>query len=158
MNHDEEQWISGWSSSSPSYRSGLSSLCRGPSWGIACTPGLHGVPTGRGGLYWRCLPSRYASSFHPTLALYLLLSRQVIFSVYHFCLSHYISGPAPTSPATLQELQSAYARVFRAGLGYPAGASKKGYGAHESNFDQDLFTLDPMDPRAVDFRNFLRTW
>ena len=79
--------------------------------------------------------------------------------MYYFCMSHYIAGPTPMIPNTLPELQAAYSRVLRAGLGLRVGESDEdGNAVKAGDLDEELVTLDPMDPRAIDFRNFLRTW
>jgi len=84
---------------------------------------------------------------------------EVLFSVYYFCMSHYIAGPTTMTPNSLPELQSAYARVLRAGLGMPgAGQMEVEDAPKNGSLDEEITPLDPMDHRAVDFRNFLRTW
>lgn len=74
-------------------------------------------------------------------------------------MSHYIAGPTPMTPNSLAELQAAFARVLRSGLRLPTeGEAEDGNATVTSSLDADITPLDPMDPRAIDFRNFLRTW
>ncbi|KAJ8481767.1 hypothetical protein ONZ51_g5790 [Trametes cubensis] len=86
---------------------------------------------------------------------------QVFFSVYHYNLASYISGSSPNGPGNLHELQAVFKRVLQAGL-----ASLPEEGFDEETLDVDrpgspaeaLVALDYHDLRAVDFRNYLRTW
>ncbi|KAI0638154.1 hypothetical protein C8Q77DRAFT_414283 [Trametes polyzona] len=93
--------------------------------------------------------------------LFVLALGEVFFSVYHYNLTSFISGPSPTGPGNLHELQAVFKRVLQAGL-----ASLPEEGFDEETLDVDrpgspaetLTVLDYNDPRAVDFRNYLRTW
>ncbi|KAH9899903.1 hypothetical protein C8Q73DRAFT_743742 [Cubamyces lactineus] len=93
--------------------------------------------------------------------LFALALCEVFFSVYHHNLASYISSPSPNGPGNLHELQAVFKRVLQAGL-----ASLPEEGFDEETLDVDrpgspaetLVALDYHDPRAVDFRNYLRTW
>ncbi|TCD60428.1 hypothetical protein EIP91_010080 [Steccherinum ochraceum] len=82
-------------------------------------------------------------------SLFAIAASEVIFSMYYFCMSRYIAGPTPMATNSVTELQAAYARVLRVGMGIDSDSEP---------FGEDNTTLDPMDPRAQDFRNCLRTW
>ncbi|TCD68184.1 hypothetical protein EIP91_011355 [Steccherinum ochraceum] len=92
-------------------------------------------------------------------SLFALAASEVLFSIYYFCMSHYIAGPSPMATNSLAELQAAYARVLRAGMGIQTiGKPEEERQAIPCLLDEEITALDPMDPRAVDFRNFLRNW
>ena len=87
---------------------------------------------------------------------------QVFFTVYHYNLAKFISGPSPIGPPNIVDLQAAFRRVLQAGL---AGLPEQGpYDDESSDFDhpgspaESITTLAFDDPRAVDFRSYLRTW
>lgn len=87
---------------------------------------------------------------------------QVFFSVYHYNLAKFVSGPSPIKPANIVDLQAAFRRVLQAGLaGLPADGP---YDDETSDFDHPgspaefITTLAFDDPRAVDFRSSMRTW
>lgn len=84
---------------------------------------------------------------------------ELFFSVYHHHLSRCISGPPPNGAGNLSELQAAFRRVLQSGL-----ADLPEYGYDEEDVgrpgspEEDIIALERNDPRAVDFRNYLRTW
>ena len=87
---------------------------------------------------------------------------QVFFSVYHYNLAKFVSGPSPIKPANIVDLQTAFRRILQAGLaGLPANSP---YDDKTLDFDHSgspaefITTLAFDDPRAVDFRSFMRTW
>ena len=83
----------------------------------------------------------------------------MFFSVYHYHLARCIRGPPPDGPTNLNELQAVFRRVLQSGL-----ADLPEYGYDEEDVgrpgspEEDIITLERNDPRAVDFRNYLRTW
>ncbi|KAI0771592.1 hypothetical protein BD413DRAFT_613097 [Trametes elegans] len=93
--------------------------------------------------------------------LFALALSEVFFSVYHYNLTSFIAGPSPIVSGNLHELQAVFKRVLQAGL-----ASLPEEGFDEESLDVDrpgspaetVTVLDYNDPRAVDFRNYLRTW
>ncbi|KAI0940003.1 hypothetical protein AcV5_001226 [Taiwanofungus camphoratus] len=90
--------------------------------------------------------------------LYLLLRSA---SVYHYNLARFIAGPHSLPPSNLIELQAAFKRVLQAGL---ANLPEEGFDEESLDVDrpgspdETITTLQYDDPRAVDFRNYLRTW
>lgn len=84
---------------------------------------------------------------------------QVFFSVYHFQLARSISGPSVHGPGDLTELQTALRRVLQSGL---AGLPEYGYDEEDvgrpGSPGEDITPLEFTDPRAIDFRNYLRNW
>jgi pimeloyl-ACP methyl ester carboxylesterase len=94
-------------------------------------------------------------------SLFLLALCEVFFSVYHHRLATQASGPTPYGPGNLADLQAAFQRVLKAGL---ANLPDDGY--DEESFDTDrpgspaesILQLEHDDPRAIDFRQVLRTW
>ncbi|RDX55582.1 hypothetical protein OH76DRAFT_1468814 [Lentinus brumalis] len=93
--------------------------------------------------------------------LFTLALGEVFFSVYHYNLASFISGPSPNGPGNLHELRAVFQRVLQSGL-----ASLPEEGFDEESLDVDrpgspaetVTCLEFDDPRAVDFRNYLRTW
>ncbi|PCH41076.1 hypothetical protein WOLCODRAFT_137175 [Wolfiporia cocos MD-104 SS10] len=94
-------------------------------------------------------------------ALFAAALCEVFFSVHHYSLARFIRGPHSLPPNKLVELQQAFNRVLKSGL---ADLSEDGY--DEESLDderpgspaEEITTLRYDDPRAVDFRNNLRTW
>jgi len=84
---------------------------------------------------------------------------EIFFSVYHYQLVRSVSGPSVRAMGNLIELQAALKRVLQSGL---AGLPEYGYDEEDvgrpGSPEEELITLDPADPRAIDFRNYLRTW
>ncbi|KAF5387765.1 hypothetical protein D9615_000475 [Tricholomella constricta] len=79
-------------------------------------------------------------------------------NVYHFHLSRHVSRPAPCGSGDPQEIQVAFKRLLQSGL---ANLPEDG-GDEESRRpgspEEDIIQLEYNDPRAIDFRNALRTW
>jgi len=86
---------------------------------------------------------------------------EVFFSIHHYNLAKYISGPSPLPPGNTVELQAAFERVLKSGL---ADLSEDGFDEESLHEDragspaEEIEQLQFTDPRAVDFRNYLRTW
>ncbi|GJE84212.1 alpha/beta hydrolase [Phanerochaete sordida] len=93
------------------------------------------------------------------LALFAVALAEVFFSVYHHHLSRCIAGPPPNIAGNLSELQAAFRRVLQSGL---ADLPEHGYDEEDvgrpGSPEEDIIALERSDPRAVDFRNYLRTW
>jgi hypothetical protein len=126
---------------------------RGKAWFIAalCEVGAH---------LCRCLsmPKRYPS-FQKSRNI-LIPIQQVAFSVHYYRLAKHASGPSPLSQNNTVQLQAAFKRVLNSGL---VNQSEDIF----DNEDEDkpgtpaagvIEQLQFNDPRAIDFRNYLRTW
>ncbi|KAI0719588.1 hypothetical protein C8T65DRAFT_706265 [Cerioporus squamosus] len=93
--------------------------------------------------------------------LFALALSEVFFSVYHYNLASFISGPSPNGPGSLHELRAVFQRVLQAGL---ASLPEEGFDEESLDVDrpgspaESVTCLEFDDPRAVDFRNYLRTW
>ncbi|KAI0068643.1 hypothetical protein BV25DRAFT_1873699 [Artomyces pyxidatus] len=93
--------------------------------------------------------------------LFTMALVEVFFSVYHYNVSRFVSGPSPIGAGNLVELQAAFKRVLQAGL---ASLPEEGFDEETLNVDrpgspnESIDKLEPHDARAVDFRNSLRTW
>ncbi|KAI0796702.1 hypothetical protein C8Q75DRAFT_710801 [Abortiporus biennis] len=84
---------------------------------------------------------------------------EVFFSVYHYRLTRFISGPPANGPGNIAELQPAFKRVLQSGLGFLLeDGSDEEEGIRPGSPAEEITKLDVNDPRAVDFRNYLRTW
>lgn len=87
---------------------------------------------------------------------------QVFFSVHHYNLAKFVSGPSPVGPSNVVDLQAAFRRVLQAGLaGLPEGGpyDDETLDFHHPGSPAEVITpLAFDDPRAVDFRSYLRTW
>ncbi|KAF5390685.1 hypothetical protein D9757_002725 [Collybiopsis confluens] len=97
----------------------------------------------------------------PRLACFAIALSEVIFSVYHHQLVQEISGPTNIGHGSVPEIQLAFQRILKAGL---ADLPKEGFDEETLDTERpgspaELITqLDENDPRAIDFRNILRTW
>lgn len=87
---------------------------------------------------------------------------EVFFSVYHYNLAKFVSGPSPIQPPSIVDLQAALRRVLQSGL---AGLPEDGpYDPETLDFDHPgspaefITHLTFDDPRAADFRSYMRTW
>ncbi|KAF9464478.1 hypothetical protein BDZ94DRAFT_1216623 [Collybia nuda] len=83
---------------------------------------------------------------------------EVFFSVYHYHLSQHVSGPTPHGPGELIEIQAAYSRLLKAGLASLPEAGDDEESDRPGSPEEVITQLDHDDPRAIDFRNSLRTW
>jgi pimeloyl-ACP methyl ester carboxylesterase len=98
---------------------------------------------------------------YPSLTLFIVAFAEVIFSVYHFHLAQQLSGPSNIGAGNVPEIQLAFHRILKTGL-----ASLPPNGYDEETLDQErpgspaevIVQLEHDDPRAIDFRNALRTW
>ncbi|KZT12486.1 uncharacterized protein LAESUDRAFT_668166 [Laetiporus sulphureus 93-53] len=94
-------------------------------------------------------------------ALFAAALCEVFFSVYHYNLTSFITGPHSLPPNKLSELQKAFTRVLQSGL---ADLPEDGFDEESLDVDrpgspaEEIITLQYDDPRAADFRNNLRTW
>ena len=86
----------------------------------------------------------------------------MFFSVYHYNLEIFVSGPSPIQPGNIVDLQAAFRRVLKAGL---TSLPEDGpYDDKTLDFDRPgspaefITALTFDDPRAVDFRSYMRTW
>ncbi|OSX60266.1 hypothetical protein POSPLADRAFT_1182745 [Postia placenta MAD-698-R-SB12] len=97
----------------------------------------------------------------PGRAVFATALAEAFFSVHHYNLARFIAGPHSLPPNKLAELQGAFTRVLRAGL---ANLPEDGFDEEMLDVErpgspaEDIITLQYDDPRAVDFRNTLRTW
>ncbi|KAI1795198.1 hypothetical protein LXA43DRAFT_993885 [Ganoderma leucocontextum] len=93
--------------------------------------------------------------------LFAVALSEVFFSVYHYNLTTFISGPSPNGPGNFHDLRGAFQRVLQAGL---ASLPEDGYDEESLDVDrpgspeETVTNLAFEDPRAVDFRNYVRTW
>ncbi|CDO71256.1 hypothetical protein BN946_scf184908.g13 [Trametes cinnabarina] len=124
-----------------------------PLWSIVPTSWVFVIYTLHYGLFWTFAWRGWC--------LFVLALCEVFFSVYHYNLASFISGPSPNGPGNLHELQAVLMRVLQAGL---AALPEEGFDEETLDVDrpgspaETLTALDYHDPRAVDFRNYLRTW
>ncbi|CAK5275613.1 unnamed protein product [Mycena citricolor] len=79
---------------------------------------------------------------------------QVLFSIYHYYLYCFISAPWKHGSGNISQLQIAFERVLKAGLASVDGGSIRRPGSPAEPITQ----LESDDPRAIDFRDSLRTW
>ncbi|PFH52793.1 hypothetical protein AMATHDRAFT_1836 [Amanita thiersii Skay4041] len=119
--------------------------------------------------FWSVTPLSCAFLLHaltspftwPTRALFVIALLEVSFGIYCYCLTSRISNPNSFSHSDLLEIQIAFKRLLKTGL-----ASLPDDGGDEESLDilrpaspdESITQLEPNDPRAIDFRNSLRTW
>ncbi len=79
--------------------------------------------------------------------------------MYHYHLLRYISDLPPSRRRNLTELQTALKRVLLTGLVFPPeGGPDEEEGNRPGSPTEFTVALDKDDPRAIDFRNSIRTW
>lgn len=80
--------------------------------------------------------------------------------MHHYNLSRFIASSSPNGSGNLAELQAAFRRVLKAGLAplSPDDGSDEEVGNRPGSPAEDIIAMEFNDPRAVDFRNYLRTW
>ncbi len=84
-----------------------------------------------------------------------------LFSVYYYFLTHQVSWSSPGAPANIMDLHVAFKRVLKTGL-----AALPEEGGDEESLASDrpgspsetIEKLAVDDPRAIDYRNHVRTW
>ncbi|GBE79707.1 hypothetical protein SCP_0209080 [Sparassis crispa] len=92
--------------------------------------------------------------------LFIAALCEVFFNVHHCVLAWYIAPSSSLPLHSLGELRSAFKRMLRAGLvSLPeVGCNHEPSKLAKSTISDDFIHLRYDDPRAVDFRNYLRTW
>lgn len=89
------------------------------------------------------------------------LYHQAAFSIHYYRLVRYVARPTTLACGNLDELQDVFRRVLKCGL---ADLSEDGYDEEALNDErpgsptEDIIQLRYEDARAVDFRNYIRTW
>ena len=84
---------------------------------------------------------------------------QVLFSVYHRNLAKFVCGTSPLQPPSVVDQQAALRRVLKSGLaGLPEDDVETLDLDHPGIPTEFITNLVFDDPRAVDFRSYMRTW
>ncbi|KAG5648997.1 hypothetical protein DXG03_000346 [Asterophora parasitica] len=83
---------------------------------------------------------------------------EVLFSVYYLYLSRHVSRPAPCGPGDPREIQAAFRRLLQSGLAYLPEDGGDEESRRPGSPAEDVIQLEFDDPRAIDFRNALRSW
>ena len=80
--------------------------------------------------------------------------------MHHYNLSRFIGSSSPNGSGNLTELQAAFSRVLKAGMATTSDdvSDDEEIGNRPGSPAEDIIALEFNDPRAVDFRNYLRTW
>ncbi|KAL0949481.1 hypothetical protein HGRIS_009534 [Hohenbuehelia grisea] len=92
---------------------------------------------------------------------FIVTLAEVFFSVYHYQLARFVAAQPPLPPGALHELRIAHSRVLKSGL---ASLPEDGFDEETTDSSrpcspaEDITQLTHDDPRAVDFREVLRTW
>ncbi|KAL5508303.1 hypothetical protein ACEPAH_5922 [Sanghuangporus vaninii] len=125
----------------------------GPIWGVVPASWLYVVYSIA---YWRFLSYSRAN-----LILLACAFVEVLFTIYYSYLSRKISGTSPISASDVGELQLAFRRVLQSGLiPLPEDGGDEEYYSTDrpSSPDAVIEGLERDDPRAIDYRDRLRTW
>lgn len=86
---------------------------------------------------------------------------QVLFSIYHLYLGQRISRISPSGQGDISEIQKAFKRLLKTGLAalpVDGGDEESMHTLRPGSPDETISQLEHDDPRAMDFRNCLRTW
>ncbi|KAF5387854.1 hypothetical protein D9615_000474 [Tricholomella constricta] len=83
---------------------------------------------------------------------------EVLFSIYHYQLSRHVSRPASFAPGDMREIQAAFKRLLQSGLAYIPEDGGDEESHRQGSPEEDIIQLEFDDPRAIDFRNAMRTW
>lgn len=82
--------------------------------------------------------------------------------MHYYRLVKYICRPTPLAPCgNLPELQAAFRRVLKSGMANLLDESFDGEALDDSlpgSSAEDIVQMRHDDPRATDFRNYLRIW
>jgi len=78
---------------------------------------------------------------------------QVIFSIYYLYLARLVARPSPIEVRDFDELRMAFTRMLKTDLLENGGVTLRPGGSPET-----VEQLERHDPRAIDFRNSIRTW
>ncbi|KAF9076719.1 hypothetical protein BDP27DRAFT_1312478 [Rhodocollybia butyracea] len=94
----------------------------------------------------------------PWLTLFSVSLFEMIFSIYYHHLSKQLSGPPKNGHGNTTEIQLAFHRILKVGLASlpPDGDDEEVDRPGSPN--EAIVQLEPDDPRAIEFRNTLRTW
>ncbi|KAJ2920134.1 hypothetical protein MD484_g331, partial [Candolleomyces efflorescens] len=93
--------------------------------------------------------------------LFSLALCEVFFSVYHYQLAKQVAAPSPCGAAEPVEMQTAFIRLLKTGLAAlpeDGGDEESLHTERPGSPEEQILQLERHDPRAVDFRNCLRTW
>jgi hypothetical protein len=82
---------------------------------------------------------------------------KTLFSVYHFHLKRLVSRPSPCGPGNLGEIQTAFERILKCGLSESVVDPETLQIQRPCSPNETITQLEENDPRAIDFRNTLRT-
>ncbi|KAF9534250.1 hypothetical protein CPB83DRAFT_902204 [Crepidotus variabilis] len=94
-------------------------------------------------------------------ALFFVALCEVVFSIYHYFLARRVSRPTPLGPGHPDEIQVAYIRLLKTGMANlpeDGGDIETLEIARPGSPAETITQLERDDPRAVDFRNSIRTW
>ncbi|KAF8591595.1 hypothetical protein K439DRAFT_1380658 [Ramaria rubella] len=109
-------------------------------------------------------------------AVFVWAVLEAIFSIYYHALARRVTATPPSPPANLHMMQVAFSRVLKAGMAnlpdhydkpYHTGdtshdeeqdARERGCVSRPGSPDETIIQLDFHDPRARDFREYMRTW
>ncbi|KAF8076473.1 hypothetical protein FPV67DRAFT_1406656 [Lyophyllum atratum] len=98
------------------------------------------------------------SSTWSSRAFFALALSEVLFSIYHFRLSRIVSRREAHGTEDLREIQAAFKRLLQSGLANlpEDGGDEESHKAASPK--EDIIQLEANDPRAIDFRNTMRSW
>ncbi|KAF8621659.1 hypothetical protein AX15_007673 [Amanita polypyramis BW_CC] len=111
-------------------------------------------------LSWAFLIYAFRSGIRdwPDRILVALALSEAVFSIYHYQLLLRVSRLNPSNERNIVGIQAAFKRLLKTGLSAlpPDGADEESL--RPGSPDETITQLERDDPRAIDFRNTLRTW
>ncbi|KAK2466270.1 hypothetical protein APHAL10511_001912 [Amanita phalloides] len=97
----------------------------------------------------------------PSCLIVAVALSEALFSIYYYRLALRISRLRPSDQGDVLEIQTAFRRLLKSGLaGLPTdgGDEESLHTIRPGSPNETITQLERDDPRAIDFRNSLRTW
>lgn len=103
-------------------------------------------------------PCARSVPFHPIILDGFTVPSQVFFTVYHYNLVRSVSGLPQSGSSNFGELQTAFERVLKTGLADLSVDEESLDVERPGSPAEHLAQLQPDDPRAIEFREYMRAW
>jgi len=116
------------------------------------------IPLSWGFVVYALNSGRVWSFFWQGRILFAMALCEVFFCIYHYHLATRVSGPSPVGHGNPSEIQAAFRRLLKSGLATLPETGDDEESERSGSPGERIVQLEHDDPRAMDFRNSLRTW